>query len=77
MYPKPKIKEYAGITIHKDSTVSFWSVYRQCWERKPAVSIDSSDLMTMPECDRLRIEARFGHRICEGEPRFQEGDRAR
>ena len=29
------IKDQMEMTIHNDGTVSFWSVLRQSWERKP------------------------------------------
>lgn len=54
---RPQWKPDRAITVHDDGTVSFWSVLRQVWERRPAADIGDADLGTMPEVDRAAIAA--------------------
>jgi len=49
------IKDQMEMTIHNDGTVSFWSVLRQSWERKPLGAVKNEDVATMPEQDRQAI----------------------
>lgn len=52
---RPQWKPNMAITVHDDGTVSYWSVLRQVWERRPAADIGDADLATMPEVDRAAI----------------------
>lgn len=42
-------------TVHRDGTVSFWSVYRQVWVRIPARDISALELAAMPAADRALV----------------------
>lgn len=51
----PTIKpEYAN-TIHRDGTVSYWSVFRQTWHRSTASSIPDNELAAMNDKERSKI----------------------
>lgn len=52
---KPTIKHNLNNTYHQDGTVSYWDVYRQQWDRRPADRIDDSALVSMAEYERRRI----------------------
>jgi hypothetical protein len=63
---KPTIKAKQQNTYHRDGTVSYWSVYTQCWERRPANSIPRDDLAAMNADERLRVEsAKTGYSLAE------------
>jgi hypothetical protein len=49
---KPTIKANRKMTVHRDQTISFWSVLRQQWHRWPEAAISDADLATMPRADR-------------------------
>lgn len=52
---KPTIKPHCQMTVHQEGTISFWSVLRQAWERRPAADIGAVDLATMSQQDRDAI----------------------
>lgn len=52
----PTIKPNYQTTFHRDGTVSYWSVYRQQWERKAADAIADEDTAAMRSEDRERIQ---------------------
>lgn len=54
---KPTWKPNLASTYHRDGTVSYWSVLRQSWVRRPAAEISDRDLATMTEQERRRILA--------------------
>ena len=41
------------ITLHRDGSITFWSVYNICWTRTLRVS--DRELAAMPESDRKRV----------------------
>lgn len=43
------------MTIHKDGTVTYWSVCRQVWQRSDVHGISDEDLAAMSADDRKRI----------------------
>jgi len=42
-------------TFHRDGTVTYWSVYEQCWVHIAADLVGDRDLATLPEPERRRI----------------------
>ena len=52
---KPKIKSSQQITLHRDRTVSFFSILTSSWMRVPAIDIKPSELATMTCRDRNGI----------------------
>lgn len=44
-----------SITLHRDGTVSYWSVYEQRWRRDLAGSIADRELAAMNDDERERI----------------------
>ena len=54
----PTIKPEMKMTIHKDGTVSYWSVYRQQWARESTFDLANKlteDYLAMPSADKRRI----------------------
>ena len=43
-------------TIHRNGTVTYWSVYEQCWARH-AHSVPDSELAAMSQRERERVTA--------------------
>ena len=41
------------ITLHRDGSITFWSVFNICWTRTLRVS--DRELAAMPERDRKRV----------------------
>ena len=41
------------ITLHRDGSITFWSVFNICWTRTLRVS--DRELAAMPESDRKRV----------------------
>lgn len=54
---QPNIKTNRKNTYHRDGTVSYWDVYQQQWQRKPADQIEDKALATMTAEERGRIAA--------------------
>ena len=52
---KAKIRADGAPTIHRDGTVSYWSVYRQQWTREDRDRIEDRERAAMPEHERRRI----------------------
>lgn len=52
---RAKSKPNGAPTIHRDGTVSYWSVYRQQWTREERERIDDRERAAMSEEDRRRI----------------------
>lgn len=54
---KPRIKKQQQITIHRDGTVSYWSIYRQVWDRTSAYNLTTrhDDYAALSDSDRTRI----------------------
>ena len=54
---KPTIKPNQGITIHRDDTISYWSVYHQRWERVSAYALANrhDDYSALSDSDRAKI----------------------
>lgn len=42
-------------TYHRDGTVTYWSVYRQCWVER-AESVPDRELAAMDERERERVQ---------------------
>jgi hypothetical protein len=42
--------------IHRDGTVTYWSVYEQCWARH-AHSVPDSELAAMSQREREHVKA--------------------
>lgn len=53
---RPRITADLCPTLHRDGTVSYWSVTQQVWERRTQVS--DADLAAMSPAERTRITAR-------------------
>lgn len=51
----PTIKPNYKSTFHRDSTVSFWSVYSQQWERLSKSSIPDRVLASLSREERAKI----------------------
>ena len=53
----PTIKPDLRMTLHRDGTVSYWSVYRQQWTREAveAVFESPSEMSAMNPADRQAI----------------------
>ena len=64
-------------TIHRDGTVTYWSVYQQVWRtRVPIATVSDRDLAAMPEQERNRVlRARQSQEPPRGWGKI-EGDRA-
>jgi hypothetical protein len=45
------------IVLHKDGTVTYWSVYSQVWERRVS-SVPDEEYAAMPEMERTAV---FNH----------------
>jgi hypothetical protein len=58
---KPTYKPKQGITIHRDGTVSYWSVYRNVWDRVSARELQTryADFQSLSDQDRIRVMAAF------------------
>jgi len=41
------------VTLHRDGSITFWSVYNQCWTR--SVRVSDRELAAMPDADRKRV----------------------
>ena len=53
---KPTIKPEMKTTVHRDGSVSYWSVNNQVWQRVGAGDlIQSKDFPTLNEQERARI----------------------
>jgi hypothetical protein len=46
-------KDKPSYICHRDGSVTYWSVFRQCWSRVRV--IDDNDLATMPAKERERV----------------------
>lgn len=57
----PTIKPKQEITIHRDGTVSYYSVYLQQWQRISAIALSErhDDFAALTEADRAKINAAF------------------
>jgi|LakMenE01Jun11ns_1017448.scaffolds.fasta_scaffold9923855_8 hypothetical protein len=42
------------VTLHRDGSISFWSVYNQCWTR--TVRVSDRELAAMHADDRKRCQ---------------------
>jgi hypothetical protein len=42
------------VTLHRDGSITFWSVYNQCWTR--AVRVSDCELAAMHADDRKRCQ---------------------
>lgn len=40
--------------VHRDGTVTYWSVYAQCW-RRHVTTITTDDALALPSRDRARV----------------------
>jgi hypothetical protein len=45
------------IRLHRDGTVTYWSVYEQCWRRMPIARIPERELAAMERAARERVLA--------------------
>jgi hypothetical protein len=54
---KPTIKPKQGITIHRDLTISYFSVYNQVWDRTSCYNLTTrhDDFNALSQEDRERI----------------------
>ena len=41
------------VTLHRDGSITFWSVFNICWTR--SVRVSDRELSAMPESDRKRV----------------------
>jgi hypothetical protein len=57
MNNEPTIKPKQKITIHRDGSVSYWSVYLQQWQRVSAMALTDrhDDYAALTESDRAKI----------------------
>ena len=46
------------VIFHRDNTVTYWSVYRQCWTREAVERIPPAEVAAMPAAARARVIAR-------------------
>ena len=46
---------YYPTTCHRDGTVTYWSVYRQQWERIDADLMSDETLATLTAAERTRV----------------------
>ena len=54
----PTIKPNQEITIHRDGTVSYFSVYTQQWQRVSAAAlVGARDFLALTSADRAKIKA--------------------
>lgn len=53
--PTPTIKPDGAITLHRNGDVSYWDVYLQGWERRPAGLIRDHVLASFCEEERCRV----------------------
>lgn len=61
---EPTWKPHRGTTYHrKDGTVSYWSVYKQCWVRQLASHIPAREIAAMSDEQRKNLPACAG--LCE------------
>ena len=44
-----------GTRYHRNGDVTYWDVYTQSWERRPAHAIQDNILATMTDRERTRI----------------------
>jgi hypothetical protein len=53
----PAIKPDLRITLHRDNTISYWSVFRQQWVREPIGKVleNSEEMSAMNPADRQAI----------------------
>ena len=42
-------------TIHRDGTVTYWSVYQQQWQRASAAALSDATLASLGARDRARV----------------------
>lgn len=58
---KPTIKPQQEITIHRDGTVSYFSIYLQQWQRLSAIALTDrhDDFAALTSADREKINAAF------------------
>ena len=45
------------VTLHRDGTCTYWSVYNQCWTTEPARQIPDRELAAMAPEARARVLA--------------------
>lgn len=50
---------YTDLTLHRDGTVTYWSVYRQQWVRKTA-TVSDAEFAAMPAANREAILKHLG-----------------
>jgi len=57
----PTIKPHQEITIHKDGTISYFSIYLQQWQRVSAAALVNKhdDFAALTVSDRAKINAAF------------------
>ena len=55
---KPTVKPGMLHTLHKDGTVSYFSIVEQRWRREFACTVSAKELATMPESGRRAV---LGH----------------
>lgn len=57
MSKEPKYKPHRECTYHRDGTVSYWSVYKQQWDRTTAYDLCNrhDDYAALNEQERQRI----------------------
>ena len=54
----PKYKQNQEITIHRDGTVSYFSIYLQQWQRVSAEAlVGARDFLALTSADRTKINA--------------------
>jgi len=61
-------------TLHRDGSVSFWSVYNQCWHRTYDMPSDQ-EFAAMPNEDRRRIALQLAANGCEEAEDWLESER--
>jgi hypothetical protein len=61
----PKIKANQEITIHRDNTVSYFSIYRQVWTRISVFEIVNrhDDFAALTQSDRDQISRAHARRL--------------
>lgn len=62
---KPKFKPQQQITIHRDFSVSYFSIYRQQWDRTSAVNLTTrhDDFAALSESDRKKINSAINRQL--------------
>ena len=58
---KPKIKSNQSITCHRDLTISYFSVYKQIWQRVSAYELTCrhDDFAALSQQDRKKINCKI------------------